>query len=74
MRANNLGPEQPLREIKSGSDVVRHGFQEDYSSDDRKDPEGRDRERTCDRQNTGWRTVLELTAQSQQTKNCENTL
>lgn len=37
LRANNLGPEQPLREIKSGSDVVRHRFQEDYSSDDRKD-------------------------------------
>lgn len=43
MRANILGPEKPLKEIKSGSEVVRHVFQEDYSSDDRKDPEERAR-------------------------------
>ena len=73
MRANILGPEKPLKEIKSGSDMVRHVFQ-DYSSDDRKDPEESTRERTRDTQSTGWTTTLELTAQRQQTKNCENAL
>lgn len=53
--------------------MVRHVFQ-DYSSDDRKDPEESTRERTRDTQSTGWTTTLELTAQRQQTKNCENAL